>query len=307
MRPAIWIIIVLLFIGLSTQRQFQTAPTLDELKALRAIKGTIQGTIVWPTTRHGNWQLYKMNADGTEKVRLTNDQESNKHPVWSKDGEWIYYERNYDIYRMRSDGSNSQIVVSNGISQDITEDGTGLVYVSKEQSQDSIVLLDLENGTAEEIIPARVPEFKGKALIYPTMSPDGKWLAFTSDYPDPWTTHIVKLDGSNRYRFARGCQPQYRPDGLVLAWITSGDHEIHFATPDGKNRRLFEDSIPGRPHIYYPRWSNNGEYIVFAASPHTDPETSDYEIYIKPVNDGEAVRLTFNSGSDTWPDIHIHE
>jgi Tol biopolymer transport system component len=245
-----------------------------------------------------------MKADGTDKVRLTNDKEANFHPVWSKDGKWIYYQRNNDIYRMHPDGSNSQIVVKNGYHFDITWDSLKIVYVIKKLNQTSIMLRDLEKGRTEEIIPAKVPEFKGKDLAGPTISPDGKWLTFVSDYPAPWTLHIVKLDGRNRSRFASGCQPHYRPDGSWIVWILGGFHFVYIGTPDGKNQKLFEDSIPKRSHYYFPRWSNNGEYILFAASPRQN-WNSDYEIYIKSFNRGKAVRLTFHPGSDTWPDLFI--
>lgn len=304
MKLFFWILIILLFIVISLQSQFQTAPTFEELKALRSIRGKIPGTIVWSTTRHGTSEIYKMKADGTDKVRLTNDKETNSHPVWSKDGKWIYYQRNDDIYRMLPDGSNSQIVVKNGIFFDITDDSLKLVYVLEEQNKYSIVLRDLETGKTEEIIPARVPEFKGKMLSYPTISPDSKWLAFASTYPAAWTIHIVKLDGSNCYRFASGCQPQYRPDGLWLVWISGGYHDVYIGTPDGTKQRAFEDSIPGRPDLYFPRWSNNGEYILFTAGPRHD-WAGDYEIYIKSFKEREAVRLTFHPGSDTWPDHFI--
>jgi len=297
----------LLFIFISPQSQSQTTPTLEELKALRSIRGKIPGTIVWSTLRDGKWQIYKMKADGTGKVRLTYDEEENHQPVLSKNGEWIYYQRDSDIYRMRSDGSNSQIVVRDGFSFDISEYGLNLIYVIKEQDKYSIILRDLEKGTKEDIIPSRVPEFKGKELYCPTISPDGQWLAFASAYPKPWTIHMVKLDGSNRYRFASGCMPQYRADGLMVAWIRGGYHEVYIGTPDGKDQKPFveQGSIPGRPHCYFPRWSNNGEYIVFAASPHADCGTSDYEIYIKSTKGGKAVRLTFHPKSDTWPDFFI--
>ena len=91
------------------------------------------GTIVWATSRHGEGDIYKMNSDGTGKVRLTYDQEENDHPVWSKDGQWIYYQRNEDIYRMRSDGSNSHLVVRNGTEPDISWDNTKLIYVVEEE------------------------------------------------------------------------------------------------------------------------------------------------------------------------------
>lgn len=304
MKLAVWILITLLFIVISTQSQFQTTPTFKELKALKSIRGKIPGTIVWSTTRHGTSEIYKMKADGTDKVRLTNDEKTNYHPVWSKDGKWIYYQRNYDIHRMHPDGSNSQIVVKNGCHFDITWDNLKIVYAIREPNRASIELRDLEKGTIEEIIPARVPEFRGKDLANTTISPDGKWLAFASDYPSAWSIHVVELNGRNRFRYANGCQPQYRPDGSWLVWSLGGYHFIYIGKPDGKNQKLFENSIPGRKHYYFPRWSNNGEYILFAASPHHN-WNSDYEIYIKSFNGGEAVRLTFHPGSDIWPDLFI--
>lgn len=305
MKRIIWILVALL--SLSTQSPSQTTPDLEELKALRAIRGKIPGYIVWSTLRHGTWQIYKMRADGTDKVRLTDDQENNSQSTWAKNGEWIYYQRTDDIYRMHPDGSNSQIVVEKGFSFDISQDGSKLIYVVNKQDKSAIVLLDLKKGTTEEIIPARAPEFKGKELRYPTVSPDGQWIAFASSYPNPWTIHMVRPDGSNQYQFAEGCMPQYRPDGSMVAWITSGYHHVYLGTPDGKNQRPFEKSITGRPHAYFPKWSNDGKYIVFAASPDPPVTTSDYEIYIKPVEGGKAVRLTFDPRSDISPDIFIPE
>ncbi|MFQ6110291.1 MAG: TolB family protein [Candidatus Aminicenantales bacterium] len=304
MKKTIWIFFFLL-LALSLLIQSQTKPTLEELKALRSIRGKIPGFIVWSTARHGTWQIYRMRADGTEKARLTNDHEKNLQPVWSKDGEWIYYQRNEDIYRMHSDGTHPQLVVKNGFSFDLSEDGSKLIYVAREEDGDLIMIHDLGGKKTEEIIPARVSRFAGKQLRYPTISPDGQWIAFASAYPRPWTIHIVGQDGTGLYELSFGCMPQYRPDGSLIAWITSGSHKLYVGTPDGEKQRPFGTSIPGRPHCYFPRWSNDGRYIVFAASPHPDRSTSDYEIYIKPLEGGKAVRLTFHPASDTWPDIYI--
>jgi len=274
------------------------------MKALQSIKGKISGSIVWSTSRHGTWEIYKMNADSTEKLRLTHDQETNQHPVWSHDGEWIFYQRNDDIYRMRSDGSDPQLVLENGFSFDLSHDDSKIVCVVQTNSGDSIQIYDREKQTSQEIIPARLPEFKNKELRFPTLSPDGKWLSFSSNYPRAWSIHIMKRDGTNHAFYARGCMPQYSPNGLYLAWVFGGIHDIYIGTSDGNQKRVFENSIPGRAHCYFPRWSRDGNFIVFAASPSSNRQISDYEIYIKPVKKGEAVRLTFHPATDTWPDIH---
>jgi Tol biopolymer transport system component len=295
--------LVLLFIPLLLLGSFQTTPTLKEMKALASIKGKIPGAIVWSTSRHGTWEIYKMNADGTEKVRLTHDQHTNQHPVWSRDGKWIYYERDKDIYRMQPDGTDSQLVLENGFSFDISWDGTKIVYVTQDSSGDSIRLYDCEKQKSEEIIPLRLPEFKNKELRFPTLSPDEEWLFFSSSYPKAWSVHRVKLDGTSHSFYASGCMPQYSPNGLYLAWVYGGVHHIYIGTADGSEKKVFENSIPGRPHCYFAKWSPDGNHIVFAASPSSDRRISDYEIFIKPVKGGEAVRLTFDPATDTWPDI----
>lgn len=303
MKRYIFSPVIFLCAALVVLSQFQTTPTLRELKALKAIKGKIPGFIVWSSLRDGTWEIYKMKADSTRKVRLTHDEADNYHPVWDKNGEWIYFQRNKDIYRMRPDGSGQELVVKEGFSFDVIEGGVGLVYAVKEQNRYAVLLRDLESGLTEEIVPARVPEFEGKELMYPTVSPDGLRLAFSSDYPRTWTVHMVKMDGSGGVEFAHGCMPQYRPDGLMIAWISRGNHHVYIGTADGEKKRTFEDSVTGRPHCYFPRWSRDGRYIVFGASPHPDTNTSDYEIFIKPLSGGEAVRLTFHPQSDIWPDI----
>jgi hypothetical protein len=63
----------------------------------------------------GNFELYKINRDGSGKVRLTDTPQSDGLPIWSPDGKWIAFRSDrsgkWAIYVMRSDGSGvSQVV-----------------------------------------------------------------------------------------------------------------------------------------------------------------------------------------------------
>ena len=63
----------------------------------------------------GNFEIYKINRDGSGKVRLTDTPQSDGLPIWSPDGKWIAFRSDrsgkWAIYVMRSDGSGVTQVV----------------------------------------------------------------------------------------------------------------------------------------------------------------------------------------------------
>ncbi len=65
--------------------------------------------IAFYSGRDGNFEIYVMNADGTNPTRVTNDPAQDRHPAWSDDGLRIVFttdrDGNDEIYAMNADGT----------------------------------------------------------------------------------------------------------------------------------------------------------------------------------------------------------
>ncbi len=78
--------------------------------------------LVWMSWHDGDWDLWVMNADGSNPRDLTATQHDEGYPSWSPDGRYIAYNSNadgdYEIYVMDSDGTHRRrITVSPGQDQ----------------------------------------------------------------------------------------------------------------------------------------------------------------------------------------------
>lgn len=152
----------------------------------------------------------------------------------------------------------------------------------------------------------------GSAL---TWSPDGKEIAFGSQYCDPgrncgdaydgmaadedleYDIAIVNVDGSNLRRLSHADEdiwPAWSPDGTVIAFMKG--YGIYTMKPDGSEVRKLSG---GRDFADFgPSWSPDGSMIAFSR---VMPETGTGDIYVMNADGSDVRRLTNSAEAERWP------
>jgi Tol biopolymer transport system component len=167
--------------------------------------------LVFESRRHGNVELYVIDADGTSERRLTHSPPDvvNSHPSWSPDGSSIVFDSFrggvFHLYVIRPDGSGER---------------------------------RLTQGDA-----AGVEEF----ARHPEWSPDGRFIAFDSRRDGNGEYYAVHPDGSGLLRLTNTpdvheSHPAWTPDGEVILSAVAGETRTLSAhnPATGRTRRLFE-------------------------------------------------------------------
>ena len=201
--------------------------------------------------------LYVANADGSGERRLLPATAHREYDAsFSPDGKWIVFtsERDgagdgqADIWRVHPDGSGLERLTSDTSLEDagaLSPDGNSLAYVSTKGGARTanIWVLDLKTKRARNLTG------DGKAEPHPTMngyfrpswSPDGQWIAFSSDTGEKWqgaesgagaghshptSLYVIKADGSGMRRLTTIAggnafgTPAWSADGAKLVAYT---------------------------------------------------------------------------------------
>ena len=224
--------------------------------------------IAFKSTRvNGQFDVFVMNADGSNVTRLT-DHPSNDHdPVWMPDGQSVIISSNResreDLYR---------------------------VWLA-----DRRVERLTHHVVGRAIMPSISPDGKLVAFAAQTLQRLQFW---------DFQIHVLELaTGKSRALDAPGgtCWPSWSPDGKLIANVALHQEpsRLQIRTPAGdQSRELRPD--PARWH-YYPEWSKDGRWIAFSVSP-AHHEGEDWDLAIVAPDGSGYRRLTTGPGNDRLPD-----
>ena len=199
--------------------------------------------ILYTSDINGTWQIMIMNSDGSEKKQLTNSRYRSGYPTVSFDGKYIFYEvfidNNWEIFRINSDGSNPARLTFNPGGDDWHPFAHPfefkILFESGAVGSENIYFMDFDGSNITKISDY------GVRKRTPTISKDGKYIAFAGYEQNSSSIYIMNSDGSNVIRLTNNTgfdtHPTISPDNKLIAFDSnmSGNSEIYIMNFDGSN------------------------------------------------------------------------
>jgi Tol biopolymer transport system component len=214
-----------------------------------------------------NEEIYVMNPDGSDPVRLTNSARGDNGPVWSHNHKRIAFHSNrsgpLQVFVMKADGSDQRLLADLGslgaMFPSWTREANTVCFQSQAPPR-QIYMIRGFGGVPQPLTYGPSESFRCD------YSPLGDRIAFTSNRDGNNDIYVMNADGSDAVRLtdtlAAENIPDWSPDGTRIAFESSrdGNVEIYVMNADGSGQTRLTN-FSGQDSK--PSWSPDGTRITW--------------------------------------------
>jgi len=281
-------VLCLLPVGRSVSAEQAVKPSPASELSLKDIPYKLVYETYRETNGKENWELYLINADGSNPVNLTNTPDLDEmYPHVSPDAKKICFEGDEmiegrkvrNVYYINMDGSGRVKIADNARQACWSPDCKAIAYAKAEferyttsdYATRGLFIYDLETAAHKEH-----PNKDLFHLYNINWSPDGKWFVATVHGAMGYkhTNLAVEADGVGVYDLGfSGCRPDVSPDGKSVVWcpdekvLWGGDLDLTSPAPKVTNRRIIFAQSGSDIFQQQADWSPDGRFIAFGRGP----------------------------------------
>jgi len=236
------------------------------------------GFVVWSSNRAGNHDIYKMTLPEKRITRITNHPHTEYYPRISPDGKLLVFSRSrqkqvsqrdpvpWDVILLDLETGKETLLAEFGNTPTWSWDGRRVFFQRKVTE---FVEHDIESGKEKIIFQSgRGKVLPGAGLQTPHFAPDHKYVAVTLRYKQH-LVGVVDLKGALLLPIADGCQLTWSRRGDFLYFVDHGGRmdNAFYIYEWGRPKPVMWLDMPGEfSHEYFPKLSNDEQYLVFGAS-----------------------------------------
>jgi len=312
------------------------SPTNDSpaQKKLRAELRSSGLKLCYQSRRHGNSELYVMDADGANSVNITNTPDVDEvYPHVSAEGQRVCFTTvaaedggvRFDVHWMNMDGSNRTLVAGDATDPCWDPSGTKIAFVKRlgrtktgDYQNAGLFVYDIRTGRYEETTAGKLYH-----AYVPCWSPAGDWVIATVHEHADFGHAIVAIDLQDIRISAlkghaalhlrlkegvNGCRPDFSWDGKMLCW-NPDDYHIYVArfSPDRLVRGRAVAQAPEGGSVYHGDWSPDGQYIAYSMTAEVKSSNARtrglWDIFAARADGSVYVQLTFDHANSKQPEF----